>query len=326
MKRRTFVAASVGLLAAPALVRAQSAWPSRQPIKLVAQFPAGGLVDVVSRLMAPILSQALGQSVVVENRPGAGGVIGTDYVAKQPADGYTLLVSHAAVHVYAAATRRTMPFDSVADFTHLGMLVEAPMVLVVRAASPFQTLDQYVTAARTKSVRYGTSGIGSANHLFGELLKTEGKAPMHDHVPYQGSAPAMQDLNGGHIDSVFDPITTNVATLKAGSLRALAVSTPKRLPALPSIPTFAELGFAKLTGSQWLGLSAPKGLPQPIVQKLTALIPDILSRPDLVARFEELQTLPRSPNLLGDDFVQLVRGQIDTWRTVARASNVEVAA
>ena len=237
MKRRTFIAASAGLaglIAAPAFVRAQSAWPSRQPIKLVAQFPAGGLVDVVSRLMAPILSQALGQTVVVENRPGAGGVIGTDYVAKQPADGYTLLVSHAAVHVYAAATRRTMPFDAVADFTHMGMLVEAPMVLVVRGASPYQTLEQYVTAARTKAVRYGTSGIGSANHLFGELLKTEGKAPLHDHVPYQGSAPAMQDLNGGHIDSVFDSITTKVATLKAGSLRALAVSTPKRLPALNS--------------------------------------------------------------------------------------------
>ena len=326
MKRRQLLTASAGFLAAPAFVRAQSSWPSRQPIKLVAQFPAGGLVDVVSRLMAPILSQALGQSVVVENRPGAGGVIGTDFVAKQPADGYTLLVSHAAVHVYAAATRRTMPFDAVNDFTHMGMLVEAPMVLVVRAASPYQTLEQYVTAARTKAVRYGTSGIGSANHLFGELLKTEGRAPMHDHVPYQGSAPAMQDLNGGHIDSVFDPITTNVATLKAGSLRALAVSTPRRLPALPNIPTFAEQGYAKLTGSQWLGLSAPKGLPAPIAQKLTSLIPEMLARPDMMARFEELQTLPRSPNLMGEDFVQLVKAQIESWRAVAKTSNVEVAA
>jgi tripartite-type tricarboxylate transporter receptor subunit TctC len=325
MKRRLVLAAGAGLVAAPAWVGAQSAaWPTRGPIKLVAQFPPGGLVDTVSRLMAPILSQALGQSVVVENKPGAGGVIGTDYVAKQPADGYTLLVSHAAVHVYAAATRRTLPFDPLADFTHMGMLVEAPMVLIVRAASPFQTLEQYVAAARKESVRYGTSGIGSANHLFGELLKIEGKAPMHDHVPYQGSAPAMQDLLGGHIQSVFDPITTNVATLKAGSLRALAVSTPKRLPAMPQIPTFAELGFPKLTGSQWLGLSAPKGLPAPIAQKLSALLPEILAKPEVMARFEELQTLPRSPNVMGDEFVQLVKGQIDAWRGVARASNVEV--
>jgi tripartite-type tricarboxylate transporter receptor subunit TctC len=329
MKRRELLAAGASLgaalVAAPAYVRAQSgAWPSRGPIKLVAQFPPGGLVDTIARLMSPHLSQALGQSVVVENRPGAGGVIGTDYVAKQPADGYTLQLSHAAVHVYATATRRTMPFDALNDFTHMGMLVEAPMVLVVRAQSPFQTLDQYVTAARTSAVRYGTSGIGSANHLFGELLKIEGKAPQHDHVPYQGSAPAMQDLMGGHIQSVFDPITTNVAQLKAGSLRALAVSTPRRLPALPSIPTFAELGFPKLTGSQWLGLSAPKGLPAPITQKLTALIPDLLTRPDVVARCEELQTLARNPTLLGDDFSALVRGQIDSWRAVARASNVEV--
>ena len=325
MKRRELLAAGAGLLATPALVKAQgNAWPSRGPIRLVAQFPPGGLVDTVSRLMAPHLSQALGQSVVVENRPGAGGIIGTDIVAKQPADGYTLLVSHAAVHVYAAATRRTLPFDPLNDFTHMGMLVEAPMVLVVRAQSPFQTLEQYMAAARTKPVRYGTSGIGSANHLFGELLKIEGKAPQHDHVPYQGSAPAMQDLLSGQIESVLDPITTNVAALKAGSLRALAVSTSRRLSALPNIPTFAELGYAKLTGSQWLGLSAPKGLPAPIAQRLVALIPEVLARPDVAVRLEEVQTLPRHPNLVGDEFVQLVRGQIDAWRAVARTSNVEV--
>lgn len=325
MKRRELLAAGAALLATPAVVSAQaSAWPTRGPIKLVAQFPPGGLVDVVSRLMAPHLSQALGQSVVVENRPGAGGLIGTEYVAKQPADGYTLLVSHAAVHVFAAATRRTMPFDALNDFTHIGLLVEAPMVLVVRAQSPFQSLDEFVSAARTKPVRYGTSGIGSANHLFGELLKIEGRAPQLDHVPYQGSAPAMQDLLGGQIEGVFDPITTNVAALKAGSLRALAVSTPRRLTALPSIPTFAELGFPKLTGSQWLGLSAPKSLPAPVAQRLAALIPDVLARPDVMARLEELQTLPRNPTLLADDFVQLVRTQTESWRAVARTSNVEV--
>jgi tripartite-type tricarboxylate transporter receptor subunit TctC len=278
----------------------------------------------VSRLMAPHLSQALGQTVIVENRAGAGGLIGTDYVSKQPADGYTLLVSHASVHIYATATRRTMPFDPVNDFTHLGMLVEAPMVLLVRGASPFTTLEQYVTAAKTKPVRYGSSGIGSANHLFGEMLKLEGKAPNHDHVPYQGSAPAMQDLLGSNIDSLFDPVTTNVAQLKAGSLRALAVSTPARLPALPSIPTFAELGYPNLTGSQWLGLSAPKGLPAPLVQRLSALIPEILAKPDIASRLEDLQTLPRKSPVLGADFVKLINSQIDTWRNVAKLANVEV--
>ena len=323
MKRRLVLAAGTAALSAP-WVQAQPAWPSRGPVRLVAQFPPGGLVDTISRLIAPHLAQALGQSVVVENRPGAGGLIGTDYVAKQPADGYTLLVSHASVHIYAAATRNVMPFDAVADFTHMGLLVEAPMVLLVRPQSPYQTLAQYVTTAKTKAVRYGTSGVGSANHLFGELLKIEGSAPEHDHVPYQGSAPAMQDQLGGQIDGLFDPITTNVAQLKAGSLRALAVSTPARLPALPSIPTFAEQGFPALTGSQWLGLSGPKNLPAPVVQKLSALIPEVMAKPDVMARCEELQTLPRKTPVLGPEFVSLIRGQIDTWSKVAKRAKVEV--
>jgi tripartite-type tricarboxylate transporter receptor subunit TctC len=327
MKRREILsagAAGASLLAAPAIARAQSAWPTRGPIKLTAQFPPGGLVDTVSRLMAPHLSAALGQSVVVDNRAGAGGLVGTEWVARQPADGYTLLVSHASVHIYATATRKVMPFDPVGDFVHMGMLVEAPMVLLVRGQSPFQTLEQYLTAARTRQVRYGSSGIGSANHLFGEMLKIEGKAPQHDHIPYQGSAPAMQDLLGGTIDSVLDPITTNTAQLKSGNMRALAISTPNRLPAFPNIPTFAELGFPKLTGSQWLGLSAPKGLPAPIAQKLTASIPEILAKPDVVARLEELQTLPRKTPVVGGEFVQLINSQIDTWRGVAKLANVEV--
>jgi tripartite-type tricarboxylate transporter receptor subunit TctC len=143
--------------------------------------------------------------VVVDNRAGAGGLIGTDFASKRPPTATPLLVSHASVHIYATATRNSMPFDPVNDFTHMGMLVEAPMLLLVRAQSPYQTLAQYVNAAKTKPVRFGTSGIGSANHLYGELLKIEGQASEHDHVPYQGSAPAMQDLLGGQIDSLFDP-------------------------------------------------------------------------------------------------------------------------
>ena len=325
MKRRHLLAAGAAAIATPAWVGAQSgAWPTRGPIKLIAQYPPGGLVDTVARLLGPHLSQALGQAVVVENRPGAGGLIGTDFLAKQPADGYNLLVSHASVHIYATATRNVMPFDPVADFTHMAMLVEAPMVLLVRAQSPDQTLAQYVNRAKTRPVRYGTSGVGSANHLYGELLKIEAQAPEHDHVPYQGSAPAMQDLLAGNIDSLFDPVTTNVAQLKAGSLRALAVSTPARLPALPNIPTFAELGYPSFTGSQWLGLSGPKNLPAPIAQRLTALMPEILAKPDVMARLEDLQTLPRKAPVLGDDFSRLIRSQIDTWTKVARRAKVEV--
>ena len=326
MKRRQVLAAAgAAALSTVTRVSAQSgAWPTAKPIRLVAQFPPGGLVDTVARLMAPHLQTALGQTVVVENRAGAGGLIGTDWVSKQPADGYTILVSHASVHIYAAATRTTMPCDPVADFTHMAMLVEAPMVVLVRGDSPYKTFAQYMNDAKTKPVRYGTSGIGSANHLYGEVLKLEGPAPQHDHVPYQGSAPAMLNLMGGQIDSLFDPITTNVAQLKAGSLRALAVSTPQRLPAFPNIPTFAELGYPSLTGSQWLGLSAPKGLPAPIAQRLTALVPEILAKPDIAPRLEDLQTLPRPQPVVGDAFVRLIRQQIDQWTGVAKRANVQV--
>jgi tripartite-type tricarboxylate transporter receptor subunit TctC len=325
MKRRDLLVAGAAAAAAP-WVHAQSAWPSRGPVKLYCQFPPGGLVDTVARLMAPHLGTALGQSVIVDNKAGAGGLIGTEFVSRQAPDGYSLLVSHASVHIYAAATRKTMPFDPVADFTHLGMLVEAPMVLLVRPQSPYTTLAQYVTAAKSTPVRYGTSGIGSANHLFGELLKIEGSAPNHDHVPYQGSAPAMQDLLGGNIDGLFDPVTTNVAQLKGGTLRALAVSTQTRLSGLPNIPTFAELGYPSLTGSQWLGLSAPKGLPAPIAQKLTALIPEILAKPDIAARLDELQTFPRKTPVIGEQFVGEIKSQISTWTAVARRAKVEVIA
>jgi tripartite-type tricarboxylate transporter receptor subunit TctC len=329
MKRRDLLlaGAAASSLAAPAWVAAQSpAWPTRGPVRLVCQYPPGGLVDTVARLMAPHLQSALGQTVVVDNRAGAGGLIGTDWASKQAADGYTLLVSHASVHIYATATRKTMPFDPVDDFTHMAMLVEAPMMLIVRGNSPYTTLAQYVEAAKSKPVRYGSSGIGSANHLFGELLKIDGNAKEHDHVPYQGSAPAMQDLMGGQIDGVFDPVTTNVAQLKAGSLRALGVSTPARLPAFPNIPTFAEQGFPSLAGSQWLGLSAPKGLPAPIAQRLTALVPEILAKADIAQRLSDLQTLPRKDPVTGDEFVKLIKSQITNWTAVAKRAKVEVIA
>ena len=324
MKRRDLLAAGAASLIAPWAHAQSQAWPTRGPIRLICQFPPGGLVDTVARLIAPHLQQALSQTVLVENRPGAGGLVGTDFAARQNPDGYSLLVSHASVHVYATATRNKMPFDAITDFTHMAMLVEAPMVLLVRPQSPFRTLADYVAAARVKPVRYGSSGIGSANHLFGEMLKIEGNAPMHDHVPYQGSAPALAELLGGQIDSVLDPITTNVDQLKGGSLRALAVSTPARLPGLPDIPTFAEAGFPSLTGSQWLGLSAPKGLPAPIAQRLTTLMPEILARPDIMKRLDDLQTLPRKAPVTGTEFNKLIESQITTWTAVARRAKVEV--
>jgi tripartite-type tricarboxylate transporter receptor subunit TctC len=323
LNRRHLLGLTAAALASPSLALAQGAWPNR-PIRLVAQFPPGGLVDTVSRLLAPIMAQQLGVSVVVENRAGAGGIIGTDVVAKAAPDGYTLLVSHASVHVYSTATRPTLPFDPIGDFTHMVHMVEAPNVILVRGNSPFQTLEQYVTAAKTRPIRFGSSGIGSAPHLLGAMLSAEARAPNLDHIPYAGSAPAMQDLLANNIESMVDPITTNVQQMRDGSLRALAISTPQRLTAFPNVPTFAELGYPKLTSAQWLGLSAPKGLPAPIVERLTTMIPPMLKRPELAARFIDLQTVPRETPPTGEAFVGLIREEIATWTAVARQFNIVV--
>jgi tripartite-type tricarboxylate transporter receptor subunit TctC len=316
-------AATIGGLAAPSLVRAQTAWPNRS-IRLVAQFPPGGLVDTVARLMAPMMAQALGQSVVVENRAGAGGIIGTDVVAKGPGR-----------WLYAAGQPCLRP--CLFDRDAAGAALRPDQRLHPHAAAgggaehhpgarrfPYQTLDQLVTAARTRPVRFGSSGIGSAPHLLGAMLSSEARAPNLDHIPYAGSAPAMQDLLARNIESMVDPITTNVQQMRDGSLKALAVSAPQRLAAFPDVPTFAELGFPKLTSAQWLGLSAPKGLPAPIVERLTTITPAILARPELMARFTDIQTMPRNPPPTGDAFVSIIRREITEWTVVARQFNIVV--
>jgi len=317
-RRRLPVAAT--LLATPVL--AQPAWPGRQPIRLIPTAPPGGLVDTVARLIAPPMAAQLGQNVIVENRPGAGGVIGTDFVAKAPADGYTFLMTHAGVMVYSAATLPSLPFDPLRDFTHLGMLVEAASVLLVRGDSPFRTLLDYMDAARSRPIRYGSSGTGSALHILGAMLGGAANLPELDHAPYQGSAPAIRDLLGGHIESVFDPITTNVEALRSGQLRALAVSSPARLVAFPAIPTFAELGLPGLVQTIWLGLSGPRGLPAPIAERMQAIIPALVRTPAVLERMTELVTLPRDPTPLGADFVALMQREMATAREVAQRYNI----
>ena len=323
MMHRRSVLSTLGLLATPAL--AQPAWPGRGPIRLVPTAPPGGLVDTVARLIAPPLSATLGQNVVVENKPGAGGVIGTDFVAKSPPDGYTFLMTHAGVMVYSAATLPSLPFDPIADFTHLGMLVEAPSVLLVRGDSPFRTLADYVAAARTRPVRYGSSGAGSALHILGAMLSGAADLRELDHTPYQGSAPAIRDLLGGHIEGVFDPITTNVEALRNGRLRALAVSTRERLAAFPAIPTFAEEGYPTIVQTIWLGLSGPRGLPAPVAERMKAAISGILRAPAVQERMAQLVTLSRDPPPLGADFVEIIRADMRTAREVARRYNITSA-
>ena len=268
MQRRLFLAAPA-LLAAPAFAQAPQ-WPNRQPIRLVAGFPAGGLADAIGRLFAGPLGEALGTNIVVENRTGASGTLGADVVAKAAADGLTLAVSHAIPFGFAPGVLPSMPYDPVADFTHLAMLAEAPTITVVLARSPFQTMPELLEAARTRPVRYGSSGVGSAEHIMGAVVARAARAAQLDHIPYRGTAPALQDLLGGQIDALNAPITTLAGQLRDGALRMLVTSGEQRVAGFPNVPTLAEIGHGPATHTQWIGISGPRGLPSAIASSASA--------------------------------------------------------
>jgi tripartite-type tricarboxylate transporter receptor subunit TctC len=327
MQRRVLLAAPALLALTPA-AKAQGSpapWPNRQPIRLIAGFPAGGLADAIGRLFAAPLGEALGTNVVVENRAGASGTIGADAVAKAAPDGLTLAVSHAIPFGFAPGVLPSVPYDPVTDFTHIAMLAEAPTVSVVRANSPFATMAALIAAARTRPVRYGTSGVGSAEHITGALLARATGASQLDHIPYRGTPPALQDLLAGQIDMLNAPITTLVGQLRDGTLRLLATSSEARVPGFPDAPTLAELGAAQATHTQWIGLSGPRGLPAPIVQRLAAAVPPIAASAHVRARLEEFASTPRSPTPAGAEFTRFVAAFRDHWVAMARAEGIVAA-
>ncbi len=319
MLRRSLLC-SPALLTAPAL--AQAPWPNRQPIRLVAGFPAGGLADAIGRLFAAPLGESLGTSVVVENRTGASGTLGADAVAKSAPDGLTLAVSHAIPFGFAPGVLPTMPYDPVADFTHLAMLAEAPTITVVLARSPYRSMAEMLTAARTRRVAFGSSGVGSAEHIMGAVVGRAAGATQLDHIPYRGSAPAMQDLLAGVIDTMNAPITTLVGQLQDGTLRMLATSGETRVAAFPDVPTLAELGYPQATHTQWIGLSGPRGLPAAVSERLIAAVPPIAAQPGIQARLAEFASAPRNPAPLGADFSRFVAGFRDHWVAMARAEGI----
>ena len=206
-----------------------------QPIKLIATFPPGGTADTISRILAPKLSAALGTQVVVENKPGAGGTIGSDLAAKAAPDGYTLVISHASPLGIAPGIYPKLPYDVVSDFSHVSLIGHTPNVLIVPADSPYKTLADYIADAKAKpdEIAFGSSGMGSNTHLMGELLSSHAGIKLK-HVPYQGSAPSLQDMLAGAIPSMFDPITTNVPHINAGKVRVLAVSSGTRIEMYPN--------------------------------------------------------------------------------------------
>lgn len=267
---------------------ASTDWPNK-PIRWVVPFPPGGAMDAIARTLGERAGKTLGQPFVIENRPGAGGNIGADLVAKSPADGYTLMITSIGM-----ATNKPLygklSYDPIKDFAPVSLLAVVPNVLVVNASqSKLRSVDELITAARQSpgKITYGSAGNGTSIHLAGEVFSSMTQLDLV-HVPYKGSSPALTDLLGGQIDLMFDSITSARPHLQSGKLRALAVTTAKRSAALPQVPTLAEAGVPDYEVSPWFAAFVPAGTPKPVLNKLQAALVSALKQPEVQARFEAI--------------------------------------
>lgn len=275
---KSTAAASLTGLGLPAF-SADTPYPVR-PITLVVPFTPGGSVDNSGRLMADRLSRALGQPVIVDNRGGAGGAIGSTYVAKAAPDGYTLIVTSQSTHVVNPAMNPKLPYDAVNGFAPITLIDRLPNVLLVNASLPIHTFDELVKYARAHpgALNYASAGIGSVSHLSMELLKNQARIPM-THIPYKGAGVALPDLLSGQVQLTWNNLSSNLSNILNGKLRALAVAAPTRVSQLPDVPTFAELKLPDLNLTSWTGLAAPAKTPDAIVQKLYVEMRKILNDP-----------------------------------------------
>jgi len=323
-RRHVLAASAAATLAAPA-VQASPGWPTKGTIKLIATFPPGGTADTISRILAPKLSAALGTQVVVDNKPGAGGTIGSDLAAKSSPDGYTLVISHASPLGIAPGIYPKLPYDVVKDFSHISLIGHTPNVLIVPADSPYKTLADYIAAAKAKpdEIAFGSSGIGSNTHLMGEQLSFLAGIKLK-HVPYKGSAPSLQDMLAGVIPSMFDPITTNVPHINSGKVRLLAISSEQRIEMYPNAPTFAEQGFPKMTTSTWVGVSGPKGLAPEVVARLYDELQKAYKAPEVVERFKEVVLLPEAKPMSPAEYTKFVADFAAIWAEVSKSAGIQL--
>ena len=297
------------------------AYPSR-PLKLIVPFPPGGSTDVIARMIALRLSDALKTPVVVENKPGVGSVLGTDFVAKAAADGYTLVVSANPAIAPGPLMRASMPYDPLRDFTHLALLGTFPNGFVVRAEHPAKTMAEFVGMARARpgALNYASAGLGSAGFLTGELLKQAAGIDMV-HVPYKGSGPAITDLLGGQLDGMFESLVTATTYVRGGKLRLLAVSGDARSKIFPGVPALTEV-VPGVTGGAWFGVSAPARLPVNIALRLQTEVQAIVNAPDMQARLSELGMTPMP--LGGADFFAFIQTENRKWGPVISAGRIKV--
>lgn len=320
MQRRHLLAAAVAAPLAPAAAWAQ-AWPTR-PLRYVVPFAPGGTTDILARLVGPKLATVLGQTVVVDNRPGAGGVIGADLVAKSAADGYTILGSTISTQAINPALQPRIPYNAERDFAPVTMIGSTSNCVVVPAASPFRTIQDLITFARRNPGRlsFSSAGTGTSQHMGGELLK-QMAGTFIVHIPYRGSGPAVQDVIAGQVDFGIDTLVATSAHIRSGSLRALAVTAGQRVKGFESIPTVAESGVPGYDVVSWQTVHAPAGTPREVVGRLQAEIAKILQLPDIRPRLDALGLEPSG--MAPEALAAFERLEREKWARVVKAGGIK---
>jgi tripartite-type tricarboxylate transporter receptor subunit TctC len=313
----------VAAVAAPFTFAQGAANYPAKPVRLVVPFPAGGTTDILARAVAQKLSEAWGRQMIVDNRPGAGGNIGSDLVAKSAPDGYTLLMGTVGTHAINPSLYKNMPYDHVKDFAPVILVAGVPNVLVVNPSLPVHSVPELIAYAKANpgKLNFASSGNGTSIHLSGELFKAMTGVEM-THVPYKGSAPALTDLIGGQVQLMFDNLPSSLPFIKAGKLRALAVTSGARAAALPDLPTLAESGLPGFEASSWFGVLAPAGTPRDIVAKLNGAIAGWLASPE--AKGKLLAQGAIAAGGTPEDFARHIGAETSKWAKVVKASGAHI--
>jgi len=298
------------------------AYPTK-PVTIIVPFAAGGTTDILARIIGQALTAELGQSVVVDNRAGAGGNIGGQAAAKAAPDGHTLFMGTVGTHAINASLYKKMPFDPVKDFAPLTRVANVPNLLVANPAQPYKSVKDLIAYAKANpgKVNFGSSGNGSSIHLSGELFKSLAKVDMQ-HVPYKGSAPAVTDLLGNQIGIMFDNMPSAIQHVRSGKLVPLAVTTAKRSPELPNVPTIAEAGVPGYEATSWFGMFAPAGTPAPVLAKLNAAIVKVLAQPDVKKKINEqgAEVYSETP----EQFAAFIQAESVKWGKVVKESGASL--
>jgi len=294
-----------------------------KPVRVIVGFPAGGGVDITARIFTSKLSEVWGGStILVENRSGAGSTVAADMVVKSPPDGYTLMLVSIASHGIAPSMYKKLPYDTIKDFAPISLIGKTPNVLNVHPSLPAKSVGEFLALARANpgKIQYGSSGIGTSPHLSMELFKSMTRIDIM-HIPYKGGAPALADLMGGHVSAMLGNLPEQIGAIKAGKVRAIGISSVKRNPLLPNVPTIAESGVPGFEVTAWYGVAGPAAMPKPVQEKLHADMMKVLKMPDLQARLLE-QGIDPAP-LTQEQFAAFIKGEITRWNKVATSAGIK---